>query len=368
MMRWWLDRGVDGFRMDVINFISKVPGLPDGAAGGDPIGAEHFQNGPRIHEFLHEMNVAVFGDHPEAFLTVGEMPGATIDEARRYTDPVNREVDMVFQFEHVSLDSGPAGKWDIRPLHLVDLKASLGRWQTGLAGTGWNSLYLGNHDQPRAVSRFGDDDPEFRDRSAKALALVLHLHRGTPYVYQGDELGMTNVAFGAIDSFRDIESLNHYAAAIAAGADADDVLAALRTRSRDNARTPMQWSAGPSGGFSSGRPWIDVNPNVSQINVAAQQDDPDSVLSFYRQLIDLRHALPAVVYGEFAMLLPTDERVYAFTRTHDGTTLLVLANFTRETVAVAVDGWGGAELVLDNYRDGYTAGTLRGWEACILRE
>jgi oligo-1,6-glucosidase len=253
-------------------------------------------------------------------------------------------------------------------LHLVDLKASLGRWQTGLAGTGWNSLYLGNHDQPRAVSRFGDDDPEFRDRSAKALALVLHLHRGTPYVYQGDELGMTNVAFGAIDSFRDIESLNHYAAAIAAGADADDVLAALRTRSRDNARTPMQWSAGPSGGFSSGRPWIDVNPNVSQINVAAQQDDPDSVLSFYRQLIDLRHALPAVVYGEFAMLLPTDERVYAFTRTHDGTTLLVLANFTRETVAVAVDGWGGAELVLDNYRDGYTAGTLRGWEACILRE
>ena len=367
MMRWWLDRGVDGFRMDVINFVSKAPGLPDGAEGGTPRGAEHFQNGPRIHEFLHEMNVAVFGDHPEAFLTVGEMPGVTIDVARRYTDPANREVDMVFQFEHVSLDSGPGGKWDVRPLDLVELKTSLGRWQTGLADVGWNSLYLGNHDQPRAVSRFGDDDPEFRDRSAKALALVLHLHRGTPYVYQGDELGMTNVPFGAIDDFRDIESLNHYAAALATGDDAEQVLAALRARSRDNARTPMQWTAGPSGGFSTGRPWIDVNPNVSQINAAAQSDNADSVLAFYRRLIELRHASPAVVYGEFTMLLPDDERVYAFTRTYAETELLVLANFSRETVPVRLDGWDGAELVLGNYHSGHTARTLRAWEACILR-
>jgi oligo-1,6-glucosidase len=367
MMRGWLARGADGFRMDVINFISKAASLPDGAGGGTPRGAEHFQNGPRIHEFLHEMNVEVFGDHPEAFLTVGEMPGATIDETRRYTDPAHREVDMVFQFEHVTLDSGPDGKWDIRPLRLVDLKDSLGRWQAGLADVGWNSLYFGNHDQPRAVSRFGDDDPQYRDRSAKALALVLHLHRGTPYVYQGDEIGMTNVAFGSIDDYRDIESLNHYATAIAAGAQPTAVLHALGARSRDNARTPMQWTGDPSAGFSTGRPWINVNPNVSHLNVTAQQDDPDSVLSFYRHLIDLRHTEPAVVFGDFTMLLPDDERSYAFTRRHDGTELLVVANFTRTEVDVRLPGWDDAELLLGNYPDAGSAAMLRPWEARLMR-
>jgi oligo-1,6-glucosidase len=370
MMRRWLDRGVDGFRMDVINFISKAPGLPDGADGGTPRGAEHFQNGPRIHEFLHEMNVAVFADRPDAFLTVGEMPGVTIDEARKYTDPDRREVDMVFQFEHVGLDGGPGGKWGIRPFRLVDLKRSLSRWQDGLAEVGWNSLYLDNHDQPRAVSRFGDDSPRYRVMSAKALALMLHLHRGTPYVYQGDELGMTNVPFNSIDEFRDIESLNHYAAAIAAGQQPDDVLAALRLRSRDNARTPMQWTAGPSGGFTTGQPWLPVNPNVGEINVAAQQDDPDSVFSFYRRLIELRHTDPTVVHGRFTLLLPDDDRIYAFTREDADARLLVLVNFSRDEVAVppaVMTDWANAQLVLCNYESGCAAGILRAWEACLLR-
>jgi oligo-1,6-glucosidase len=366
MMRWWLDRGVDGFRMDVINFISKNPELPDGTTTG-LLGEEHYQNGPRIHDFLHEMNVEVFGERPDAYLTVGEMPGVTIEQARRYTDPARREVDMVFQFEHVMLDQGKGGKWDVEPLRLVDLKRSLGRWQDGLADLGWNSLYFDNHDQPRAVSRFGDDDPEFRERSAKALALVLHLHRGTPYVYQGEELGMTNVPFDSIDDFRDIESLNHYAVAIAAGIEPENVLVALRARSRDNARTPMQWDGTASAGFTSGRPWIDVNPNFSQINAMVQHDDPDSVLSFFRRLIELRHSTPAIVHGTFTMLLPDHESVYAFIRALDDTELLVLANFTHDRVELAMPGWDDAELILSNYPDGRLSGALRAWEACLLR-
>ena len=221
MMRWWLDRGVDGFRMDVINMISKDPALPDArepGAGMMPDGSEHFIDGPRIHEFLQEMHRSVFAGRPEPTLTVGEMPGVTVEEARLFTDPARGEVDMVFQFEHVNLDQG-ATKWDVRPLRLTDLKATFGRWQEGLAETGWNSLYWNNHDQPRVVSRFGDDGPEHRVRSAKMLATVLHLHRGTPYVYQGEELGMTNARFDRIEAFRDIESLNHYAEAVARGDD-----------------------------------------------------------------------------------------------------------------------------------------------------
>jgi oligo-1,6-glucosidase len=367
MMRWWLDRGVDGFRMDVINMISKTAGLPDGTVPGLR-GGEHYLTGPRVHEFLHEMNLAVFDDRPGSFLTVGEMPGVTLEEAKRFTDPARREVDMVFQFEHVSLDQGPLGKWDMRPFRMIDLKRSFGRWQDGLGTTGWNSLYLDNHDQPRAVSRFGDDEPEFRERSAKALALVLHLHRGTPYVYQGEELGMTNVPFAAIDEFRDIESLNHFAAATAAGEDPDDVLAALRHRSRDNARTPMQWDDSPSAGFTTGRPWIDVNPNFSRINVAAQHGDPDSVLEFFRALIALRHAEPTIAHGDFTMVLPEDETVYAYTRSFADTELLVLANFSRETVTVPVEQhWATAEVLLDSYPTGWCCGTLRGWEAAVLR-
>jgi oligo-1,6-glucosidase len=377
MMRWWLDRGVDGFRMDVINMISKDTSLPDGSTlhgglFGD--GSASFLCGPRIHEFLQEMNQAVFADRPDIMLTVGEMPGVTVEDAVLFTDPQRREVDMVFQFEHVSLDSGPGGKWDIKPLHLLDLKASLGRWQAGLAQTGWNSLYWDNHDQPRAVSRFGDDG-EFRTQSAKMLATVLHLHRGTPYVYQGEELGMTNVPFNGPADFRDIESLNHFAVATAAGDEPEAVLAALRVRSRDNARTPMQWDGSDAAGFSTGTPWIAVNPNYSEINAASQRNDPDSVLAHYRAVIDLRHTDPVVAHGDFTMLLPTDERVYAFTRSWQGSTLLVLGNFSAGPAPAPVPNeaaWAQAELVLGNYPpqdqpvdQGLLV--LRPWESRIYR-
>jgi oligo-1,6-glucosidase len=370
MMRWWLDRGVDGFRMDVINMISKDPELPDGdpAARLWPTGAEHYMYGPRIHEFLQEMHSEVFGGRPEALLTVGEMPGVTVEQARLYTDPARGELDMVFQFEHVNLDQG-ASKWDVRPLDLRDLKASFGRWQEGLAETGWNSLYWNNHDQPRVVSRFGDDSPEYRVRAAKMLGTVLHLHRGTPYVYQGEELGMTNVPFAGIEDLRDIESLNHYAEATAAGEPPERVMAELRAMSRDNARTPMQWDGSEHAGFTTGTPWIGVNPNYPEINAEAARADPDSVFHHYRKLIELRHGEPAVAFGDFTMLLPDDEHVYAFTRRHAGTELLVLGNFSGDTVTPEIPdaaAWEGAELVIANAPP--QAGlTLGPWEARVYR-
>jgi oligo-1,6-glucosidase len=357
MMRWWLDRGVDGFRMDVINMISKAPGLPDGT--------DAYMRGPRLHEFLQEMHREVFEGRDAELLTVGEMPGVTVDEAVLFTDPARRELDMVFQFEHVNLDQGET-KWDVRPLDLRDLKASLGRWQVGLADRGWNSLYWNNHDQPRAVSRFGDDG-EHRARSAKLLATVLHLHRGTPYVYQGEELGMTNAPFDDIRAFRDVEALNHYAEAVAGGADPDAVLASLRTMARDNARTPMQWDASEHAGFTTGTPWIPVNPNHREINAQAERADPDSVFHHYRRLIALRHEEPAVADGDFTMLLDDDPRIYAFTRRLEDVELLVVANFGREPAEAAIEGWDGAEVVLSNVDDPSGPRTLAPWEATVYR-
>ncbi|CUR60368.1 Oligo-1,6-glucosidase [metagenome] len=345
MMRWWLDRGVDGFRMDVISMISKRE-LVD-TDGGDPASAVF--HGPRIHEFLAEMHREVFAGRPPGLITVGEMPGTTVEQARLYTDPERGELDMIFQFEHVDLDSGPGGKWDVIPLPLSRLKASLQRWQDGLAEVGWNSLYWGNHDQPRAVSRFGNDSEEHRARSAKALATVLHLHRGTPYIYQGEELAMTNQPFASIHDFRDIESINHYHQAVAAGADPERVLAAMRVKSRDNARTPLPWD-----------------------EAAAQADDPDSVFTYHRRLIALRHDEPVVARGDFAMLLPDHEQLYVFTRRHDGRELLVVANLSdidgvRVELADAAD-WADAELVLANSSPQPGADlTLGAWEARIYR-
>lgn len=321
MMNWWLDRGVDGFRMDVINFISKDTALPDGPKADGMLfgdGSPHFMSGPRIHEFLHEMHLEVFAGRDKPLLTVGEMPGVTVEDAVLFTDPARREVDMVFQFEHVALDQEGGNKWRPRKLRLTDLKQSLGRWQEALAERGWNSLYWGNHDQARAVSRFGDDG-QYRELSAKMLAGILHLHRGTPYVYQGEELGMTNMSFGAISDYRDIEVLNHHREATTHLGHTDaDVLAALAPLNRDNARTPVQWDATRHGGFTTGAPWIAVNPNTSHINAAEQEENPDSVFSFCRQVIALRHAEPVVAEGDFTMLLPDDEHVYAFRRSLPG--------------------------------------------------
>ena len=361
MMRWWLDRGVDGFRMDVINLISKgelVDGPPiPGTPYGD--GSASYVNGPRVHEYLQEMHSEVFAGR-SALLTVGETPGVTLEEARLFTDPARREVDMVFQFEHVWLDQGPGGKFDTHPLRLTDLKKSLGRWQTGLADVGWNSLYWNNHDQPRVVSRFGDDSPAFRRASATCLATLLHLHRGTPYVYQGEELGMANAPFTSISDFRDIESLNHYSFAVGMGADPSTVLKGLRAAGRDNARTPMQWDSSLHAGFSAVSPWIGVNPDHAVWNAAAQYGDPWSVFSHYQRLIRLRRELPVVALGDFTMLLPEDERIYAFERSLGDSRLVVLCNVSGTPVEVGSFG----ELVLGNMPD-VEEGVLRAWEARV---
>jgi oligo-1,6-glucosidase len=374
MMRWWLDRGVDGFRMDVINMISKDvapdghlhdgPPLP-GSALGD--GSASYLCGPRIHEFLSEMHREVFAGRQEALLTVGEMPGVTVEQARLFTDPARAEVDMVFQFEHVGLDHGTS-KWDVRPLRMRDLKTSFGRWQAGLADVGWNSLYWDNHDQPRAVSRYGDDSPAFRRDSATCLATLLHLHRGTPYVYQGQELGMANFPFATVDDFRDVESVNHFGAAMVAGQEPAAVLGALRRMSRDNARTPVQWDASPSAGFTTGTPWLPVNPDHVEWNAAAQRRDPQSVLAHYRRLIALRHENPVVALGDFAMLLPEHDDVYAFTRTLDGEVLLVVCNLSRTPYPLAelLPQAASGRLVLGNLPD-EDPETLRPWEARLLR-
>jgi oligo-1,6-glucosidase len=373
MMRWWLDRGVDGFRMDVINFISKDPALPDGVVPEGKVhgdGHPHYGYGPRLHEFLAEMHREVFAGRPERLLTVGEMPGATVEQAVRFTDPRRAEVDMVFTFEHVGLDHGDS-KWDLRPLRLTDLKATFGRWQAGLADVGWNSLYWNNHDQPRVVSRFGDDGA-FRVESATSLGTLLHLHRGTPYVYQGEELGMTNAHFTRIEQYRDIESLNHHAEALRYGwSTEEEVLASLAAMSRDNARTPVQWDDTPDAGFTTGDPWIEVNANHREINAAAQDGDPRSVLAHYRRLIDLRHTEPAVALGDFRMLLAEHEQVYAFTRTLGETSLLVLVNVSGQEQAVDLpdaERWAAAELVLGNLDGAPPAGApLRPWEARVHR-
>jgi oligo-1,6-glucosidase len=362
MMNWWLDRGVDGFRMDVINFIAKV----QADLTGD---STHAAMGAQIHDYLQEMNAAVFAGREANLITVGEMPGVSVEDAQLFTGADRLELDMVFQFEHVGLDHSADSKFDNVALQLTDLKASLGRWQSGLAESGWNSLYLGNHDQPRSVSRFGNDG-EYRVESATMLATILHLHRGTPYIYQGDEIGMTNAGFTSIDQYRDIESLNWYAEEVADGADPETLLASLRFRSRDNARTPVQWDTTAHAGFTTGTPWIEVTPNSSEVNVATDRAAGErSIFEHYRRLIALRHSSAVVALGAFAMLIPEHPTLYAFTRTLRDETLLVVGNFSSSEVDVAALGpWAGSgSLVLGNYADvvGVDA-PLRPWEARII--
>ena len=376
MLRWWLARGVDGFRMDVINLVSKALPLRDADhIGTDGLGdgTPFFETGPRIHDFLQELHREVIGAAGTVLLSVGEMLGVTPEQARDFTDPARRELDMVFQFEHVTLDQAPGEKFELRTLPLSTLKRSLGRWQEALATRGWNSLYWCNHDQPRPVSRFGDDRPEWRERSAKALATTLHLHRGTPFVYQGEELGLRNHPFAGIDEFRDVESLNFVRAARARGMDDAEILRRLRSKSRDNARTPMPWGPGPNAGFGAGRPWLPVHADASLAHAAALRADPESVFHHYRRLIALRHELPVVAHGDFTMLAAEHERLYAFRRRLGDDTLLVLANWSDTELPLAGSGAeppAAAELLLDNLRsaDGPSErGVLRGWEARVYR-
>lgn len=371
MMNWWLDRGVDGFRMDVVNYLSKDVALPDGpAVPGKKYadGSPHYVSGPRIHEFLQEMHHNVFAERTKDLLVIGEMPGVSAADAILFTDPARAEVDMVYQFEHLGVDLEDGNKWRPRPLELVQLKAALGRWQEALADRGWNSLFWGSHDAARAVSRFGDDGT-YRVQSAKMLAGILHLHRGTPFIYQGEELGMTNMRFADFAEHRDIEVLNHRReATMHGGCTEAEVLAAVACLNRDNARTPVQWDATQAAGFTIGLPWIGVNPNATEINAASQVNDPDSVLNFYRRLIELRHHDPVVSHGDFTMLMPEHQQIYAFRRELDRDELLVIGNFSAHEQLV--DGcdpdWAAAVQILGNYPERATL-DLRPWELKVFR-
>ncbi len=352
MMKFWLDKGVDGFRMDVINLISKVEGLPSNGTAPIADGSMYYVDGPRIHEFLQEMNAEVLSKYD--IITVGEMPGVTVEEAKKYTAEERKELQMIFQFEHMRLDGGPGGKWDIVPWKLPQLKAVMHKWQIGLAEKGWNSLYLNNHDQPRMVSRFGNDG-EYRVQSAKLLGTLLHTLKGTPYVYQGEELGMTNVKFPMIDEYKDIESLNMYNERVThGGADPGTVMAAIQTRGRDNARTPVQWDDSDHAGFTTGTPWIGVNANYKKINAKQQLGDSESVFHYYKRLIALRKEHLILTYGDYELLLPDHETIYAYTRALDDETWLIVLNFSTEP---SVFEWPGnlqnreATLVLGNYNE-----------------
>ncbi|AOH57005.1 glucohydrolase [Peribacillus muralis] len=331
MMTWWLEKGVDGFRMDVINFISKDQSYSDGhiyhqKQYGD--GSPYFMNGPRIHEFLQEINQQVLSRYD--VMTVGEMPGVSTEEAQLYTGRNRDELHMVFQFEHMDLGGGPEGKWSDADWKLSDLKRILSKWQTGLEGNGWNSLYWNNHDQPRVVSRYGNDG-RYRIESAKMLAACLHMLQGTPYIYQGEELGMTNVTFASIDEYRDIETLNSYDELVHFnGWSKERTMSAIHARSRDNARTPMQWNDSRNAGFTKGSPWIKVNPNFREIHAEKAYNDPDSIFHFYKRLISLRKEYEIIVYGRYELLLPDDERIFAYTRAFKKEKLLVLCNFKEE--------------------------------------
>ncbi len=372
MMHFWLGKGVDGFRMDTINMLSKKPDFPDalGHPGRYSIAEEHFLNGPRLLEYLQEMKREVLSHYD--LLTVGEAPGVDPAGAAELTDPERGALNMIFQFDHMRLDTDPTHpkpRWTSVPWSLPELRTILGRWQTELEGRGWNSLYLSNHDVPRMVSRFGHDG-EYRVPSAKLLATLLHTLQGTPYIYQGDEIGMTNVQFGQIGDYRDIDALNHYREQVTEqGGDPGETLRQLHVKGRDNARTPMQWTAGTSAGFTTGTPWIGVNPNYPQINVEAALADPESVFWYYRDLIRLRREHPVIVDGHYELLLPDHPTVYAYTRTNADTRLLVLLNFGTDRAALAwPDGFqpGEAELLLGNYpAELDTALNLRPYEARV---
>ncbi|MFC0473873.1 alpha-glucosidase [Robertmurraya beringensis] len=327
MMNWWIDKGVDGFRMDVINLISKAGYQDARNMEGKKYasGAEYFFNGPKIHEYLQEMNKEVLS---RGVVTVGETPGVDVEQAKLYTGSDRNELNMVFQFEHMDLDSGPGGKWDLRPLKLKDLRDNFTKWQKGLEGEGWNSLYLNNHDQPRMVSRFGNDG-KYRVESAKMLATFLHTLQGTPYIYQGEEIGMTNVKFASIEEYKDIETLNMYKEKVNENnEDEAKVMESIYVKGRDNARTPVQWNASEHAGFTTGTPWIAVNPNYKEVNVEQAVADPDSIFHYYKKLIKLRKENEVIVYGAYDVLLDDHEQIYAYTRTLKKEKLLVILNFT----------------------------------------
>ena len=370
MMTWWCEKGIDGFRMDVISMISKTEEMPDGEVHGlyGDYGP-YCVHGPNVHRYLREMNEKVLSKYD--IMTVGETAGVTTELAKQYAGENAHELNMVFQFEHVEGD-GKYGKWTDEKLPLTTLKNTLSRWQTELYGTAWNSLFWNNHDQPRAVSRFGDDRPQYREASAKMLATCLHMLQGTPYIYQGEELGMTNYPFEGPQDFRDIESINAYKEWCVHGVLSHEVFwPCITFKSRDNARTPVQWDDSPQGGFTTGTPWIPVNPNYREINARAETADPGSVFHYYRKLIALRKQNPVIVYGKYELLFRESQELFVYTRTLGQEKLLVVCNFSpRETPFAVPDEFVGAPLLISNMENAYDRAVmdLKPYEAFVLKK
>ena len=338
MMNFWIDKGIGGFRMDVIDLIGKVP---DERITG---------NGPKLHDYLQEMNKAALEGHD--LLTVGETWGATPEIAKLYSNPKRKELSMVFQFEHIGLDQIEGKeKWDVKPLDLLDLKKVLSKWQTELEGEGWNSLFWNNHDLPRIVSRWGNDR-EYRVESAKMLATLLHGMKGTPYIYQGEELGMTNVRFEDINEYNDIETLNMYKDRISKGYSHDEIMASIYAKGRDNARTPMQWDSTENAGFTTGKPWLKVNKNYKFINAEDCLQDKDSIFYHYKKLINIRKHNDTIIYGDYKLLLPEDKNVFAYSRELNGDKIVVVCNFYNKEINLNFkEDFNNVEILLSNYKD-----------------
>lgn len=350
MMTFWCEKGIDGFRMDVISMISKNQAFPDGEVKNGLYGDfnPYCVHGPRIHEFLQEMNKEVLSRYD--IMTVGETSGVTIEEAQKYAGEDRNELNMVFQFEHVEDACGDHGKWTTAKFNFRDFKKTMIKWQEELQGKAWNSLFLGNHDQPRSVSRFGNDNPAYRETSAKMLATCLHMMQGTPYVYQGEELGMTNAYFDKLEDYRDIESINFFTELTEAGIMTPEyMMKCLMLRSRDNARTPMQWDDSAQGGFTSGKPWIRINSNYKEINAVQQLGDPDSVFHYYQKLIRLRKEKDIIVYGDFEALYRDDDKIFAYTRKLDQKKLLTVCNFSDQDAEMEIpEEFAGAQCLITN--------------------
>ena len=367
MMTRWFDKGIDGFRMDVISLISKDQSFPDGPTYGGLYGSfESCANGPRVHEFLQEMNKKVLSKYD--IMTVGECAGVTLEEAKQYANSEGTELNMVFQFEHVGLDDDENMKWSTKKMPLVPLKENFSKWQKGLNKVAWNSLYFCNHDQPRIVSRLGSEKDEYRELSAKCIATCLHMMQGTPYVYQGEELGMTNTVFNSVKDFRDLESINAYHELTEKGViSVEELFPKICHKSRDNARTPMQWDDSKNAGFTTGKPWIDVNPNYTKINAKEQMARENSVFNYYKKLIALRKEYEIIVYGDYNLLLPEDEDLFVYERNLDGKKLLVACNFSENEREFDFDTVKNGKILTNNYEEfNLINKKLRPFEAVVV--
>ncbi|ESL04456.1 oligo-1,6-glucosidase [Catonella morbi ATCC 51271] len=367
MMNRWCEKGIDGFRMDVISLISKDQSFPDGPTYGGLYGSfESCSNGPRVHEFLQEMNKKVLSKYD--IMTVGECAGVTLEEAKKYANSNGSELNMVFQFEHTGLDDDSTMKWSTKKMPLVPLKENLTKWQKGLNEVAWNSLYFCNHDQPRIVSRLGSEKDEYRELSAKCIATCLHMMQGTPYVYQGEELGMTNTVFNSVKDFRDLESINAFNELTETGViSAEELFPKICHKSRDNARTPMQWDDSKNAGFTTGNPWIAVNPNYTKINAKEQIAREDSVFNYYKKLIALRKEYEIIVYGDYNLLLPEDKDLFVYERSLDGKKLLVACNFSEKEREFDFSPVKNGKVLINNY-EGFSLENkkLRPYEAAAV--